>query len=59
APTLIKSKSEDPSVISKNLRLEISFIMTVILEIGNLTRDEESKIAESEKWVLDNYCMPH
>ncbi|KAA6397491.1 MAG: putative rho GTPase activating protein 39 [Streblomastix strix] len=56
APTLIKSKSEDSYVNSKNLRLEISFIMTVILEIGNLTRDEESKIAEAEKWVLDNYC---
>ncbi|KAA6364234.1 MAG: hypothetical protein EZS28_040239, partial [Streblomastix strix] len=59
APTLIKSKSEDSYVNSKNLRLEVSFIMTMIIEIGNLTRDEESKIAEAEKWVLDNFCMPH
>ncbi|KAA6363193.1 MAG: hypothetical protein EZS28_041279, partial [Streblomastix strix] len=59
APTLMKSKSEDPSVMVKNLRLEISFIMKVITEIGNLTRDEESKIVEDERWILDNKCKPH
>ncbi|KAA6359441.1 MAG: hypothetical protein EZS28_045033 [Streblomastix strix] len=57
APTLIKSKSNDNSVIAKNIHTEISFIQIIIFEIGNFPYDgDEDQITQAEKWVMENYC---
>ncbi|KAA6372768.1 MAG: hypothetical protein EZS28_031705 [Streblomastix strix] len=56
ASTLIRSNQEENAVDVDQLRLEISFIMTVFKEIDNLTKEEEAWMTEAEKWVFENFC---
>ncbi|KAA6360977.1 MAG: hypothetical protein EZS28_043497, partial [Streblomastix strix] len=56
ASTLIRSNQEDKAVDVDQLRLEISFIMTVFKQIDNLTKEEETWMTEAEKWFFENFC---
>lgn len=58
-PTLFRQKTEDSFVLAQNFPHEIQFIKTIFLELSDLSKDEEDKIAYAEKWVWDNYCYHH